>query len=70
MTEFYRLHGRAALRIRHPGKQRNGPVTTTHVSPAAWVTALGLADGDRSRLRVISATTVVVVNRGSGRRTS
>jgi hypothetical protein len=68
MTEDYRLHGRAALRTRGRGKQRNGPVAVARVHDAAWVTALCLAGGDRSRLRVVSVNTVVVMNRGSGTR--
>jgi hypothetical protein len=68
MTEYFRLHGRAALARRGRGPQRNGPVSVTRVSPAAWTVALGLAGGDRSRLRVISVTVVVVENRSRRRR--
>jgi hypothetical protein len=69
MTESFRLHGRAALRPRGRGKQRNGSVAVARVSPAAWQAALRLAGGDRSRLRVVSVTVVVVENRPRGGRT-
>jgi hypothetical protein len=49
------------------GRGRNGPITTTTVIPAAWVTALALADGDPARLRIISAREILVVN-NPGRR--
>lgn len=40
----------------------NGPVVHTTVQPEVWTTALGLADGCRARLQVISETEVLVLN--------
>jgi hypothetical protein len=68
MTDHFRLHGRAALRPRGRGKQRNGPVRTARVNQAAWLTALGLAGGDRSRLRIVSVGTIIVMNGPRGGR--
>ena len=38
------------------------PVKVTAVEPAAWETALQLADGDKRRLRVVDERTVLVRN--------
>jgi hypothetical protein len=65
MSEAFRLHSYAAAWRQASGPPKNGPVTRTSVSPAAWTTALFLAQGDRRRLRVQSATEVLVINRSS-----
>lgn len=44
------------------------PVTVTRVSDALWTAALAQAGGDPRRLRVISATEVIVVNAEPARR--
>jgi hypothetical protein len=62
MTADFRLHEYAAAKRRPRGAQRNGPVTVVRVWPEAMRVALRLADGDRSRLRVLSATEVLVCN--------
>jgi hypothetical protein len=63
VTGYYRVHGRAVVR-RHPrGPQRNGPLTTTRVHPDALALALILADSNPARLRFLSTTQVLVVNR-------
>jgi hypothetical protein len=62
MTADFRLHEYAAAKRRPRGAQRNGPVTVTRVWPVVMAEVLRLADGDRSRLRVLSATEVLVCN--------
>ena len=44
-----------------PGS-RSGGVTSTQVDPQVWATALKAADGDKSRLRIVSKTEVVILN--------
>ena len=67
MTDSYRLHGRAALRTRGRGKQRNGPVAVTRVNQTAWHIAVFLAGGDVRRLRVLRPSEVLVPNHGRRR---
>ncbi len=43
----------------HPGPQ---PVQSVRPHPSAWAEALRLAEGDVRRLRVLSATEVLVLN--------
>lgn len=50
-----------AKRMRRPA-HRSGRVVTDRVHDDAWSLALILADGQRLRLRVISATAVIVQN--------
>jgi hypothetical protein len=65
VSEAFRIHGRG--RRTYARKQarglRSGPVTTATLHPLARKCALFLADGDRRRFRIISATEVLVVNR-------
>lgn len=42
-----------------------GPVTVTRVYPETWWTALRLAEGDRDRLVIISATEIIVTNKST-----
>jgi hypothetical protein len=63
----FRLHRTAALRRPARGGQLTGPVSVIKVNIAVWREALRLAGHDRSRLRVIDASTVVVVNRPASR---
>jgi hypothetical protein len=51
-------------RARRPAGPRSSAVEVTRVHPMAWRTALALAGRDRSRLRVLSATEVLVRNGG------
>jgi hypothetical protein len=69
MTVRHETPGTAATEQipRTRGRGRNGPVIATRVIPVAWVTALALADGDPARLRVISASEIIVTN-NPGRR--
>ena len=64
--EAFKVHGRAAARKPRRGPARNGPVTTTQLSPLAEELALQLAGGDRARFRIISVTVIVVENRPRG----
>ncbi len=52
----------AAVRKRRKRSRRNFPVVTSRLVPEAEELALRLAGGDRSRFRVVSVTTVIVVN--------
>lgn len=63
MTADFRLTEYAAAKRRPRSAQRNNPVTVTRVWPAAMAEALRLANGDRARLRVVSATEVDVLNK-------
>ena len=67
MTEQFRVHGRAPARTTprapHRGSQRNGPLMTTRVHPDAHALALILAQGDPARLRILSTTQVLILNR-------
>lgn len=62
MTEGFRLHGLAAAKKRHREPSRNGPVTVIQIDPLVWACAMELADGDAQRIRVLSATAVIVTN--------
>jgi len=62
MTEAFRVHSFAAAARQHRSSARSGPVLVTRVHPRVWATAIELANGDTSRIRVISPTTVVVRN--------
>jgi hypothetical protein len=62
MTEGFRLHRSAAIRHRPRVNQLPAPVITIQVDIDCWRTALGLADNDPRRLRVISETEIVVLN--------
>ena len=68
MTERFRTHGRAALRMRGQPLQRNGRVTAARVEPLCWAVALYLARGDKRRLRVLSSREVLVLNRPARQR--
>jgi hypothetical protein len=57
------VHKHAAVKRQYIRRPHSGPVTVSHVSAAAWVTAVTLAGGDRRRLRVIDGSTVLVINR-------
>ena len=63
MTDAYRLHTRAAARMTPRPRRQAHPVTVTRVDRAAWRAALVLAGGDHRRLRVRSATEIIVLNR-------
>ena len=59
------VHRNAAVKSRgrpQDSANRNGPVKISLVTRAAWTSALRLADGDASRLKIVNATTVIVVN--------
>jgi hypothetical protein len=58
------VHKHAAAKRRYTIRPRNGPVQVTRLHPLALECALFLAGGNRSRLRVLDARTVVVRNRG------
>lgn len=64
MTADFRLHGYAAAKKRPRGAQRNGPVSVTQVPAEAMRVARQLAKGkgDTVRIRVLSATCVLVAN--------
>lgn len=62
----FKVHSQAAARTRRRGPQHYGAVTVTHLHPMAEELALYLAHGNRNRFIVISATTVIVVNRPRG----
>jgi hypothetical protein len=62
MTAAFRLHERAAAKRVRRGAQLNGPITVIRVAPEAMRVALRLADGDASRIRIISARCVLVAN--------
>lgn len=66
MTEHFRLHERAAQkRSRKRARTRgrlNGVVQIQVVDPLVMAVALQFADGDARRLRILSATTVLVAN--------
>jgi predicted RNA-binding Zn ribbon-like protein len=64
--ETFKVHSRAATAVRDRRPQRNGPVTVSRLDPLAEEAALFLADGDRSRLRILSASAVIVQNRPRG----
>ncbi len=66
MTAAFRLHERAAAKRVRRGRNLSGPVTVIRVAPEAMRVALRLADGDASRIRVISARCVLVANQPSG----
>jgi hypothetical protein len=63
VTEHFRLHIYAAARKRARGPRKNGPLTHTHVHPDAHALALILADSNPARLRILSSTSVLVINR-------
>jgi hypothetical protein len=56
------VHKNAAAKRRYTVRPRSGPVVITRLHPLAEECALFLAQGNRTRLRVISASTVIVVN--------
>ncbi len=60
------VHKNAAAKRSYTKHPTSGPVVTTWVNRSAWAAALTLADGDRRRLRVVDATTILVVNAASG----
>lgn len=51
---------RAATEARDAALAEQHKVTTIQVNPGIWATAMSLANGNRSRIRVISATQVEV----------
>lgn len=65
----FKLHtGAAGAEVRpsrNGSKPRNGPVTTRKVDPVVWRSALEAAGGDTKRLRVVSVTSVIVLNQPS-----
>ncbi len=69
MSEGFRLHTMAVAARWRVEKSRNGPVVTIRVDPLVWAVALEVADGDVQRIKVISATEVLVKNNSTaGRR--
>lgn len=41
---------------------KNGSVTSSQVDPQVWAAALKAADGDKSRLKIVSETEVIILN--------
>jgi hypothetical protein len=64
----FRVHGYAAARRRSRRPPAPSPVTREQVPEIVMLTALELAGGDRRRIRVLGATTVLVVNQPKGAR--
>ena len=60
MTEAYRVHGYAAARTRTGRRVKPSPVVTLTVDRRVWREALRVAEGDVSRITIVSATRVVV----------
>jgi hypothetical protein len=56
------VHRDAVAKLPRRTGSRSGPVRAERVDPRVWQTALRLADGDRSRIRVISPRKVEVIN--------
>jgi hypothetical protein len=63
MTEDFRLHRSAAIRHLPRVNQSAAPVVTIKVDADAWRVALGLADNNPRRLRVISEMEIIVLNK-------
>ncbi len=61
-AEPFKVHRDAAMKRRARSPRDRYPVTVTRAHPEAWATAIAIAHGDRSRLRVVDTSTVVVVN--------
>jgi hypothetical protein len=66
MTSAHRVHRLGAVRTPRLRAKGSQPVTTITVSPAVMAEALRLAGGDARRIRIESATSVVVVNQPRG----
>jgi hypothetical protein len=62
VTADFRLTAYAAARAPERPRRRGNPVSVIRVLPAVWEHALRLADGDAGRIRIISASAVLVVN--------
>jgi predicted RNA-binding Zn ribbon-like protein len=62
------VHTYACARRKTRAPNRNSPVSTTYLHPLAQEAVLFLADGDPSRLRIISPAVVLVLNHPRGRR--
>lgn len=56
------VHKHAVARRVRRSASRSGDVTTERVNEIAWAMALALAGGNPARLRVVSATVVIVQN--------
>ena len=62
MTGSFSLHRDAALRTGRHRPPKPGPVKIIRVNRALWAAALKAAGGDPRRIRIESATVVVVEN--------
>ena len=59
------IHGDGAARPPLNSRPDPGPVVVQKVDRLTWQLAIALADGDKERIRVIDARTVLVRNPGS-----
>src|SRR6201995_1793127 len=58
-----KLAGKSAVEIvkfEIPAARRGRPISPNKVAPAIWAAALAATNGDESRIRIVSATRVVV----------
>ena len=61
MSESMRVHKLAAGKLpRRPAKPQSGPVETLTVHRGVWATALRLADGNTSRIKIVSSRRVEI----------
>jgi len=58
------IHGDGAARPPPNSRPDPGPVVVQKVDRLTWQLAIALADGDKERVRVIDARTVLVRNPG------
>ena len=62
----FEVHAYAAARSARTQRRRASQVTVTRVVPALWDHALRAANGDGSRITIISTTEVIITNKGRG----
>lgn len=63
MTDAFYVHGLAAMKQQRRKPRRAEPVTVIKVLPIIWEHAMQAANGDGTRIKIISATEVLVTNR-------
>jgi hypothetical protein len=60
----FQVHSYAAVKPARSLKRRNSNLRVFKVNPELWEWAVIAADGDYSRIEIVSETEVIITNRG------
>jgi hypothetical protein len=63
----FQVHSLAAVKPERPLKRRNNELTVLKVVPELWEWAVLAAEGDYSRIQIVSETEVIIRNHSRGK---